>query len=740
MQMSLSPKKLVKIEGQLERVVYSGSNFVVAKVKIPTSKDLVTVVGEIPSPAVGSVLHIEGEWTSHQKFGSQLKIITCTCSVPVSTSGIERYLRSGLVKGIGPSMAKRIVRQFGERTFDVIENSIDELFIIDGIGSHRVKMISAAWQEQKEIRNIILFLQSYDISSTYAARIYKQYGDNAIAVIQDNPYRLATDIVGIGFFTADNIAQRLGIDPQSSIRAEAGILFVLRELSHDGHVYCPRAELIQKAQAMLNIDEGMLAQAIQTLALTGQVAIELLDSVSCVFLCSYHNAEAKVAAKLLLIKRSASRLKPIVADSAIEWVQQKISITLADRQREAVRAAMTEKLLVITGSPGTGKTTIIRAILEILSKVSPKIVLTAPTGRAAKRMAETSGRSAKTIHRLLEYVNGAFQRNENSPIDCDLMILDEASMVDIMLMHHLLKAVPEYATLILVGDINQLPSVGPGSVLKDIISSKCVKVVQLNEIFRQAQKSMIIMNSHKIINGIMPSLEFNEGADFCFVKEEDPEKLREKIILLVKERIPRKFGFNSVQDVQVLTPVHRSLLGTDSLNEALQNALNPDGLELSRGSRRFRVGDKVMQIKNNYDKDVFNGDIGVIARIDVENQVMIVKIDERYVRYEGTELDELVLSYAISIHKSQGSEYPVVVMPVVMMHFVMLQRNLIYTGVTRGKKLVVIAGCSRALQTAIDNNRTMTRHTWLWRRLQAGKDVPSKALAPSLDNEKILYF
>ncbi|MDR1208020.1 MAG: ATP-dependent RecD-like DNA helicase [Holosporales bacterium] len=718
--MSSSPKKLVKIEGQLERIVYSGSNFVVAKVKIPTAKDLVTVVGEIPSAAVGSALRIEGEWVSHQKFGTQLKITTCTCSVPVSTDGIERYLRSGLVKGIGPSMAKRIVRQFGERTLEVIENSIEELFVIDGIGSHRIKMISTAWQEQKEIRNIILFLQSYNISSTYAARIYKQYGDNAIAVIKDNPYRLATDIVGIGFFTADNIAQRLGIDPQSSMRAEAGILFVLRELTHDGHVYCPKAELIQKAKAMLNIDDGMLAQAIQTLALTGQVVIELLENISCVFLCAYHNAETKVAAKLLLIKRFASRLKPIAANSAIDWVQQKISITLAERQREAVQAAVTEKLLVITGSPGTGKTTIIRAILEILSKVTPKIVLTAPTGRAAKRMTETTGRSAKTIHRLLEYVNGAFQRNENCPIDCDLMILDEASMVDIMLMHHLLKAVPEYATLILVGDINQLPSVGPGSVLKDIISSKCVKVVQLNEIFRQAQKSLIIVNSHKIINGIMPSLEFYDGADFCFVKEDDPEKLREKIILLVKERIPRKFGFNPVQDVQVLTPVHRSLLGTESLNEALQNALNPDGLELLRGNRRFRTGDKVMQIRNNYDKDVFNGDIGIIARIDLENQVMIVKMDERYVRYEGREMDELVLSYAISIHKSQGSEYPVVVMPVVMMHFVMLQRNLIYTGVTRGKKLVVITGSPRALQTAIDNNKTMARHTWLWRRLQGG--------------------
>ncbi|MDR0631128.1 MAG: ATP-dependent RecD-like DNA helicase [Holosporales bacterium] len=721
--MPSSLNKAVKIEGILEKIVYLGRNFVVAKVKVPATKNIVTVVGEIPSPAVGCVLQLEGEWTSHQKFGEQFKIAKCTCSVPISADGIERYLRSGLVKGIGPSMAKRIVRRFGERTFDVIEHSIGDLSAIDGIGSSRIKMIATAWQEQKEIRNIILFLQSYDISSTFAARIYAQYGDGAIALIKDNPYRLATDIVGIGFITADNIAQRIGIDPQSTMRAEAGVLFVLKEFSKDGHVYCKKDELIQKSQAMLQIDESVLTQALQTLALTGQVVFALLDGASCVFLRGYHNAEVKVAERLLALKRSPSRIKQIAADSAIEWVQQKISITLADRQREAVHAAVTEKLLVITGSPGTGKTTIIRAILEILSKVTPKIVLTAPTGRAAKRMSETTGRNAKTIHRLLECVNGTFQRNENSPIDCDLMILDETSMVDILLMHHLLKAVPDYATLILVGDINQLPSVGPGSVLKDIISSKRVKVVQLNEIFRQAQKSMIIMNAHQIINGTMPNLEACEDTDFYFINEEDPSKLVEKTILLVKDRIPRKFGYNPVQDIQVLTPVHRSLLGTDNLNEALQNALNPNsGAELLRGNRRFRAGDKVMQIRNNYDKDVFNGDSGIVARIDVENQVMIVRMDERFVRYERAELDDLVLSYAISIHKSQGSEYPVVVMPVLMMHYVMLQRNLIYTGITRGKKLVVVAGSPRALQTAVDNNKTMARNTWLWKRLKGGKN------------------
>jgi exodeoxyribonuclease V alpha subunit len=718
--MSNPTEILITIKGQIERITYSEGDFVVAKVRVREKKYLITAVGYIPSSAPGAVINMQGQWSYHQKFGEQFKITNCICSAPVSINGIERYLRSGLIKGIGPSMAKRIVDKFGARTFDVIEQASAELLQIDGIGAHRVKMIADAWQEQKEIREVILFLQSYGVSTSYATKIYQKYGNDAITMVKDNPYRLATDISGIGFLTADEIAKRLGIDPQSPMRAEAGILFVLKEFSSEGHVYCPQEELIRKSQEMLNIGEDVLIESIHALALTNKVVIELIYSASCIFLYGYYVAETKVAAKLIDIQKTPPRTKDIFADTSIEWVQQKISITLATKQREAVKAAVSKKLLVITGSPGTGKTTIIRAILEILSKVTSKITLTAPTGRAAKRMSETTGRSAKTIHRLLEYANGAFQRNENHQIDCDLIILDEASMVDVMLMHHLLKAVPNHATLIIVGDINQLPSVGPGSVLKDIINSKCVAVVQLNEIFRQAQKSMIIMNAHKIINGVIPDTDNKEGTDFYFIKEEDPNRLRDKIILLVKERVPHRFGYKSVQDIQVLTPMHRSIIGTESLNEALQEALNPTGAELLRESKRFREGDKVMQIKNNYDKDVFNGDIGVIERI--EDQTMVVKIDERNVHYEGVELDELVLSYAISIHKSQGSEYPVVIIPLFMMHYIMLQRNLIYTGVTRGKKLVIVVGSPKALQAAVSNNKIMERNTWLWRRIQKEKD------------------
>ncbi|MDR1907575.1 MAG: ATP-dependent RecD-like DNA helicase [Holosporales bacterium] len=711
------PGKLVKLRGQIERITYSEGGFVVAKVKVYNQNNLVTVVGNIPSPSAGSILDMQGEWSSHPKFGPQFKVTECTCSVPASIYGIQKYLQSGLIKGIGPFMAQKIVKEFGERTLDVIEHSAEELLKIEGIGAHRVKMIQQAWQEQKEIRLVILFLQSYDVSTTHATKIYQKYGNESIALVKENPYRLATDITGIGFLTADSIAKRLGIDEKSPMRAEAGILYVLKEISNDGHVFCSQCELIKKSGEILHIDDDILERAVQSLALSNKVVIERLDDVPCVFLLGYYVAETKVATKLTTLRDSQSRIKPIEAESALEWVQQKISITLADKQREAVKAAITEKLLVITGSPGTGKTTIIKAILEILSKNTPKIILTAPTGRAAKRMSETTGREAKTIHRLLEYVNGAFQRNENHPIDCDLLILDEASMVDILLMYHLLRAIPDYATIIIVGDINQLPSVGPGSVLKDIINSKNVTVVQLNEIFRQAQKSMIIVNAHKIINGDYPTIANKAGGDFYFIHEEDTDKAQSIIVQLIKDRIPRYFGYKPLADVQVLTPMHRGVIGTDSLNDALQNALNPRGAELLRGNKRFRLGDKVMQIRNNYDKDVFNGDIGFIERIDTENQMAIVRIDDRIVRYEHNELDELTLSYAVSIHKSQGSEYPVVVIPIFRLHYMMLQRNLVYTGITRGKKLVILVGSPNALSIAINNNKTMERNTWLSKRL-----------------------
>ncbi|MDR1597953.1 MAG: ATP-dependent RecD-like DNA helicase [Holosporales bacterium] len=712
-------KSTTTLKGQIERITYSDGSFVIAKVKVPLHKDLVTVVGNIPSPAPGSVLSMRGEWAKHPKFGVQFKVTDCTCAVPASIYGITKYLQSGLIKGIGPSMAQRIVEKFGERTLDVIEHSAEELLTIEGIGAHRVKMIQDAWSEQREIRDVMMFLQSYDVSTAHATKIFQKYGSESIAMVKENPYRLSTDITGIGFLTADHIAQKLGVDVNSQMRAEAGILHILKEFNNEGHVYCPHDELIKKSNDVLHISEHILLAALQSLVLGNRIVIERLDAELGVYLVGFYISETKVAAKLMSLRHSQSRLEPIPADSALEWVQKKISVVLAEKQKEAIKAAISEKLLVITGSPGTGKTTITKAILEVLSKSTSKIILTAPTGRAAKRISETTGREAKTIHRLLEYMSGAFQRNENNPLDCDVVILDEASMVDIWLMYHLLCAIPDYATLIIVGDINQLPSVGPGSVLKDIINSGKITVVQLNEIFRQAQKSMIIMNAHKIINGDCPNLENHPGTDFFFINKDDPDEAQDTIVRLIKDRIPRKFGFRPISDVQVLTPMHRGAIGTDNLNMVLQQALNPDGIELVRGNRRFRVGDKVMQVKNNYDKDVFNGDIGIVERVDSVNQTAVVRMDERNVRYESGELDELVLSYAVSIHKSQGSEYPVVVIPLFRLHYIMLQRNLVYTGITRGKKLVVVVGTPSALSAAINNNQTMKRNTWLSNRLVA---------------------
>ncbi|MDR2464557.1 MAG: ATP-dependent RecD-like DNA helicase [Holosporales bacterium] len=708
----------ITLKGEIECITFQSNGFVVAKVKTSGNKHSIPVVGNIPNPTPGSILNMRGTWFIHPKFGQQFKIVECTCTIPASAYGIEKYLGSGLIKGIGPSIARKIVKIFGDKTLEVIENSTTDLLKIDGIGAHRIEMIKKAWQDQKEIRNVMIFLQSCDISTAYATKIYRKYENDSIAIVKENPYRLVTDIFGIGFLTADNIARKLGVDEQSPIRAEAGVLFVLQEFANDGHVYCLQYELIKKAMDVLKINEDTIQQAIKSLKLTGRIVIELFKNSPCVFLYGYHFAEVKVTEKLLSIASTPRQIKSINSTTAIEWIQKKLSIVWASKQRDAIKAAITEKLLVITGSPGTGKTTIIRGILEILSTITSKIVLTAPTGRAAKRLSETTGREAKTIHRLLEYADGSFQRNENNPIDCDFIILDETSMVDILLMHHLLKTVPNYATFIMIGDINQLPSVGAGSVLKDIINSGQITVVQLNEIFRQAQKSMIVVNAHKIISGIVPNVSNANETDFYFVKEIDVEKIKDQIVSLVNERIPRKFGFNSLSDIQVLTPMHRGIIGTAILNESIQNVLNPSGIEIIRGDRKYRVGDKVMQIRNNYDKDVFNGDIGFITKIDTEDQLVFVKIDERLIRYEYLDLDELVLAYAISIHKSQGSEYPAVIIPLSMSHYIMLQRNLIYTGITRGKKLVIIVGDMQALATAVNNNKTMERNTLLNIRLQ----------------------
>lgn len=719
--------RLTQLQGQLERVTYTNeeNGYTIARVKVRGRRELVTVVGNIVDPTPGEILRMSGEWTSHPKYGEQFKVVSYSCAVPASVHGIEKYLGSGLIKGIGPVMARRIAGVFGVKTLDVIEEDADRLTEVSGIGPQRVAMIRRAWEEQKEIREVMLFLQSHGVSSAYATRIYRQYAADALRVVRENPYRLAHDIFGIGFVTADGIAAKLGFEPDSPQRAEAGILYVLHQLTDEGHVCYPRGALLEKAREILQVEPSILADALGRLEADRRITAETAresDEVD-VYLSGYHTAEVQTARRLTALRDGVKSIRAVRADKALVWVQDKLGFTLAVRQREAVRAALDSKVLVITGGPGTGKTTIIKAILRIFEAVTPDILLAAPTGRAAKRLSETTGREAKTLHRLLEtdMRRGGFQKNENDPLRCDLLVVDEASMVDVLLMHHLLKAVPEGATLLLVGDVDQLPSVGAGSVLQDIIRSRTVPVVELNEIFRQARESSIIVNAHRIIGGTLPQLRSGPDEDFFFAQADDPEKAAALIIRLVKERIPARFGLDPVDDVQVLTPMNRGVVGTSRLNEALQEALNPNGFALARGGRTFRVGDKVMQIRNNYDKNVFNGDMGRITAIDPEAQEVRVEVDGLEVVYDYTELDELVLSYAVSIHKSQGSEYPAVVLPILPQHYVMLQRNLLYTGVTRGRKLVVLVGSRKALHMAVRNNKILARHTRLRERLAGGK-------------------
>ena len=722
---------LTDLQGQIERITFTSeeTGYTVARVKVHGRRELLTVIGNIINPTPGEIIRMKGEWGNHPKYGEQFKIVLCQTTTPATVHGMEKYLGSGLITGIGPVMAKRIVKMFGDKTLDIIENEIDRLVDVEGIGQKRIGMIRKAWEEQKEIRAVMIFLQSHGVSSGYAAKIFKQYGQEAIQIVQENPYCLATDIHGIGFITADKIAGKLGFAKDSDLRAAAGILYVLHELTDEGHVYYPYEPLVEKCREMLEIDREVIVKAIAAAALDKQIVVEDLnhdlanyeENNKAVYLAGYHIAEKALAARLKTLIGSTQAIRKIDSEKAIQWVQEKLSIALAEKQIEAVRQAAGNKVMVITGGPGTGKTTIVNAILKIFSAIKAKILLAAPTGRAAKRMSEATGHEAKTIHRMLEYNmrKGGFQKNEDSPLDCDLIIIDEASMIDTLLMHHLLKAIPAAATFILVGDVNQLPSVGAGNVLKDIMDSGIAPVVQLNEIFRQAKESSIIVNAHKINEGIIPNLQSqpDKTDDFYFIEQEDPEKALETVINLVRNRIPRRFGFDPVNDIQVLTPMHRGTIGAGNLNLELQKALNPGEEGVFRGGRHFKVNDKVMQIVNNYDKEVYNGDIGRIASIDEEEKEVKVIMDDREVVYDYSDLDELVHAYAVSVHKSQGSEYPAVVIPILTQHYVLLQRNLLYTGVTRGKKLVVIVGTKKAMAIAVKNNRTENRFTLLKQRL-----------------------
>jgi exodeoxyribonuclease V alpha subunit len=726
------------LEGILERVTFINEEnaWSVVKLVVPGKKDVVTVVGNLLGVQPGENLRLRGRWTQDRKYGEQFKADGYVTVKPATLVGIEKYLGSGLVRGIGKIMAKRLVEGFGLSTLEVIEQAPQRLREVEGIGPVRSERIAKAWVEQKRIKDVMVFLQSHGVSTTFAIRIYKRYQDRSIAVVKENPYRLAIDIFGIGFKTADKIAGHLGISPSSPERAQAGVLHALGELSSEGHVFYPRPKLVDAGAALLEINHAIIDEAVNTLAEAGQVVMTPIlggdgqgpDGVA-VYLSSLHRAESGAAELGRSLLRSPGRPLTINIEKAISWFEERQRITLAPEQREAVRRAVTSKILVITGGPGTGKTTLVNGIIQILEKKGRRIVLGAPTGRAAKRMTETSGREAKTLHRLLEFdpKTMGFLRDCQRPLEADVVIVDEVSMVDTVLAYNLLKAVPPSCQLILVGDVDQLPSVGPGSVLQDVIRSGAVDVVRLQHIFRQAESSLIVVNAHRVNHGEMPSLPPpGSKADFFFVEKNEPEEVLATLKVLIKTRIPDRFGFDPVNGIQVLTPMHRGLLGAMSLNAELQALLNPQGASVVHGSRLFRTGDKVMQIRNNYDLEVFNGDIGRIEALDETERTLSVKFDGRLVTYERADLDELVLAYACSIHKSQGSEYPCVVIPVHTQHYVMLQRNLLYTGITRARKLVVLVGTKRALAIAVKNDKTESRFTQLATLLQgAGSGVLS---------------
>ena len=726
----------IDLIGEVERITYRDdtSGFTIAQVRTPEQSTTVTVVGHLSHPTPGTLVTAKGRWTDHPKFGRQFKAVQIEARPPVTNDGIKKYLGSGMIKGIGPETARRIVRRFKGDTLDIIEHHISRLAEVPGIGTKRVAIIAKAWQAQQDIRHVMLFLQSHGVSPTYAHKIYRHYHERTIDVVRQNPYRLAHDIFGIGFLIADGIAARLGYGQDAPLRLQAGILYVLHQLADKGHLFYPYEALISKCRATLKSLRPGLERAMEALAGEKKIVIDISDDGSghfppdakAVYLSQYYQCEGFIARQLHMLMAAPLFPMPMDKEQAIEWVQSRFKLVLARNQQTAVTMAMTSKVLVITGGPGTGKTTIIRTITRLYEHFQARILLAAPTGRAAKRLGETTGRQAKTIHRLLEYNpgQGGFQRDHHNPLEGDLLVVDEASMIDAVLMHHLLRAVPVTATLILVGDDHQLPSVGPGNVLKDILASKAVPQITLDEIFRQARDSRIVVNAHRINAGKMPHMEPVSAktlGDFYFIEKENPEKILTTIMTLVSQRIPQRFGFDAIEDIQVLSPMHRGIIGAENLNRRLQQTLNPQEAYVARAEQRFGLNDKVMQIRNNYDKQVFNGDIGRIARIDPASKSVTVRFDNRQVPYAFDEMDEMVLAYAISVHKSQGSEYPAVVIPITTGHYLLLQRNLIYTGITRARQLVVIIGTRQAMAMGVRNNTPQMRHTSLARRLSEFK-------------------
>ena len=706
----------------VERITYQNpeNGYSVLKVKVKGYNDLVTLVGNLLEVPVGSVLLCRGEWKVDKRYGSQFVAATWEETMPATVYGIEKYLGSGLVKGIGPRFARAIVQRFGTETIDIIETEIERLYEVPNIGRKRVAKIRESWEKQKDIKNVMLFLQGYGVSTAYAAKIYREYGKESIDKVRENPYRLADDIWGIGFKTADGIAAKMGYEKEDPRRCRSGILYTLGQLSDEGHVYAGEEQLVKTAGQLLEAGETAIRD---TLAGMLQAEDLILDK-DAIYLPPFYHAECGTSRRLRDLAESTGRSlfdglfdpSSLTAETGIEYDEVQLA---------AIRQAVTSKVMVLTGGPGTGKTTTTQGIIAALKKAGLRVLLAAPTGRAAKRMSEATGMEAKTIHRLLEYnPQDGYKRNDENPLEGDALIVDECSMIDILLMNNLLKAVPVGMRLVFVGDIDQLPSVGAGNVLRDVIDSQRIPVVRLVRIFRQAQKSRIVMNAHTINQGRFPDTSNGRDTDFFFMREDDPERAAETIVRLVKERLPRAYR-ESPDRIQVLTPMQRGVVGAANLNLLLQQALNPSGPSLGRGGYTYRQGDRVMQQRNNYDKDVFNGDLGYIREVDTEERTLKVDFDGKWVEYDVTELDELTLAYATTIHKAQGSEYPIVVMPVLMTHFVMLQRNLIYTGITRAKKICVLLGAAKALAYAVRNVSVLKRNTRLKERLNPSAALPA---------------
>ncbi|WP_299844181.1 ATP-dependent RecD-like DNA helicase [uncultured Jannaschia sp.] len=713
---SAAPPGSEVLAGLVERVTFHSAEtgFCVLRLKARGHRDLVTTIGHAATISAGEWVTASGEWVNDRTHGLQFRARFLKTSAPSSLEGIEKYLGSGMVRGIGPTYARRMVKHFGKDVFDIIEATPERLQEVDGIGPRRAERITSAWADQKVIREIMVFLHQHGVGTARAVRIFKTYGTDAVQVMSENPYRLARDIRGIGFRTADLIAERLGIGKTAMIRLRAGISHALSEAMGDGHCGLPVADLTALAVKLLDVPEDLIGTALDLELADGTVIADSIAGTPGIFLGGLYRAEKAIAERMRRIAAGTLPWPEIDADRALPWIERRTGLTLAESQAEAIRLALRSKLLVVTGGPGVGKTTIVNSILRILEAKAVKLLLCAPTGRAARRMSEATGMDARTIHRLLEFDPRAFafKRNLEHPLECDLLVVDESSMVDVLLMQSLLNAVPDAAALLIVGDIDQLPSVGPGQVLADIIASGAVPVVRLTEVFRQAAQSRIITSAHRINRGHIPDLAKPAGdTDFYFVPATDPEQAVARVVQLVRTRIPQRFGLDPIRDVQVLCPMNRGGVGARSLNIELQAALNPsDGNKVERFGWTFAPGDKVMQIENDYDKEVYNGDIGYVDGVDPGEGELVVSFDGRPVTYGFGELDTLVPAYATTIHKSQGSEYPVVVIPILTQHYAMLQRNLLYTGVTRGKKLVVLVGQPKAVAIAVKN--VSSRRRW----------------------------